>query len=247
LALHFTSGPPPRLQKLRRYDVTPSFCFLSPLAGERDIEARARDGGDVNLLCRAAEVSKPFMNALSTLVIAISLSADSFAVAACKGAALGRPKPLEALRTGAIFGAVQAVAPVLGWALGEAASGYVAAFDHWIAFLILAALGVKMILDGFNHKEACDKRAQHTAGALIAAAVSTSIDAVWVGLSLAFIDANIWMAAAIIGITTFLVAALGVMIGNAIGRKIGKIAEVFGGVVLIAVGTMIVLEHLGLV
>ena len=172
------------------------------------------------------------------------MSADAFAVAVSKGVALRRPHIKEALRTGLIFGSVEASTPVMGWALGSLASGFIANVDHWVAFLILSALGLKMLFDSTQKQEQHEKPTRHKWHVLVLAAFGSSIDAMGVGVTLAFIDANIWITAAAIGMATFLMATIGIMTGHMIGRRAGKIAEAVGGVVLIAIGVKILLEHL---
>lgn len=175
------------------------------------------------------------------------MSADAFAVAVSKGMALRHPKPAEALRTGAIFGAVEATTPVIGWLFGVLASRFITSIDHWIAFVILVGLGVHMIAESFRRAPCQEKPKRHKLGALIVAAIGSSIDAMGVGVTLAFIDANIWVTSLAIGGATFLMASLGVMTGHALGCKAGKAAEVFGGIILIAIGTQILTDHLGVI
>ena len=186
------------------------------------------------------------MNALSTTALALSMSADAFAVSLCKGAALKKPRLRDALRTGAIFGAVEATTPLIGWLAGLAASQYVQAVDHWIAFVILAAIGLKMIYECCcNHHEGKEKKERHGLPVLLATAVATSIDALAVGVTLAFLHVNIWVCAAAIGAATFLMVTIGIMTGHYVGLKAGRAAEGIGGLCLIAIGTIILMEHLG--
>jgi len=184
------------------------------------------------------------MNTLSTLLLALSMSADAFAVAVSKGTALRHPKPIEALKTGLIFGTIEAITPFVGWMLGTVASNLISTFDHWIAFLILSGLGIKMLIDGFSNKEVkAEKPSRHKLRTLALAGLGSSIDAMGVGVTLAFIDANIWLTSAAIGMTTFIMATIGIMTGHIIGNKVGKRAEAVGGLVLITIGTTILLEH----
>ncbi len=183
------------------------------------------------------------MNLFSTVSLAFSLSADAFAVAVGKGVGVRRPRFVEALRTGLIFGSVEASMPIIGWGLGSLANEFIAGIDHWIAFLILAALGIKMLAGSF-HKEEAEKPKRHKWHALAFAAVGSSIDSLGVGVTLAFIKANVWLTAAAIGTATFLMATIGFMAGHAIGNRAGKYAEAFGGVVLILIGARILWEHL---
>jgi len=186
------------------------------------------------------------MNALSIVAIAFAMSTDAFAAAIGKGAALQRPDWREALRAGAIFGTIEALTPLVGWLLGSAAVRYVAEWDHWIAFALLAALGAHMIWAGLGSSDEVDDQrpTRHSFWNLAVTGFATSIDAMAVGLSLAFVDVNIVWVAAAIGCATFLMVTTGIMLGRALGTAFGKRSEVVGGVVLIAIGAAIVYEHL---
>jgi manganese efflux pump family protein len=185
------------------------------------------------------------MNALTTLTLALSMSADAFAVTAGKGVALKRPRAAEVLRTGAVFGGVEMTFAVLGWCLGALASSYITAVDHWIAFAILGALGVKMIAESLGRFESRKKPKRHKWRSLAVTAIGTSIDSMGVGVTLAFIDVNIWVTALAIGCSTFVMSSLGLVLGHLIGSRIGRRAEALGGLVLIAIGIRILVEHLG--
>ena len=185
--------------------------------------------------------------ALSVLFLALSMSADAFAAALGKGTRLDRPGWGEALRTGAIFGSIEAITPVIGWALGRAASRYIETFDHWIAFGLLLVIGGKMIWDAVRRHEDEEKPQSHSFMVLAITAVGTSIDALAVGVTLALIDANIVVNALAIGCATFVMTTIGVMAGRFLGEIFGRYAEAFGGVVLIVIGTRILLDHTGLV
>src|SRR5471032_251255 len=129
------------------------------------------------------------MTALSILLVALSMSTYAFAAALGKGARLNRPGLGEALRTGLIFGSVEAVTPVIGWALGRGASRYIAAFDHWVAFALLSVIGGKMLWDSLRRHPDIEKPQRHTLGVLVVTAIGTSIDALAVGVTLALIGA----------------------------------------------------------
>jgi putative Mn2+ efflux pump MntP len=188
---------------------------------------------------------KPFMNILSTALLALAMSTDAFAAAIGKGAALHKPKLSEALRTGLIFGLIEAMTPLIGWGIGSVATKYVSTWDHWIAFTLLVVLGLHMIYEGFQAPDPLeDKPSQHTFIVLAITAFATSIDAMAVGVSLAFIDVNIIATAAAIGFATFTMVTIGVMLGRALGLLVGKRAEMLGGVVLITIGSYILYEHL---
>lgn len=191
--------------------------------------------------------SRPVMNLLSVVAIAFAMSTDAFAAAIAKGAALQRPSWREALRTGAIFGAIEAVTPLIGWLIGSAAAKYASEWDHWIAFTLLAGLGARMIWVGFR-SDGSDVDARpdsHSFWVLALTGLATSIDALAVGVGLAFLDVQIGWVAAAIGSATFLMVTIGVMLGRVLGAVAGKRAEIVGGLLLIGIGTAIVIEHLG--
>ena len=183
------------------------------------------------------------MSILAIAFLAFSMSADAFAAALGKGARLDRPGWGEALRTGAIFGGIEAITPVIGWAMGRAASRYIAAFDHWIAFILLLVIGGKMIWDAIRRHDEEDKPGSHSFTVLAVTAIGTSIDALAVGVTLALINANIIVNALAIGAATFTMTTLGVMAGRMLGEKFGRYAEAAGGLVLIAIGCKILIEH----
>jgi putative Mn2+ efflux pump MntP len=183
------------------------------------------------------------MTFLPVLLLALSMSSDAFAAALGKGARLDRPSLGEALRTGLIFGSIEAVTPVIGWAAGRAASSYIDAFDHWIAFGLLVAIGGKMIWDSLRRSGEEEKPQRHTLAVLAVTAIGTSIDALAVGVTLALIDANIIVNALAIGAATFTMVTIGVMTGRYLGEKFGRIAEAAGGLVLIVIGVKILLVH----
>ncbi len=184
------------------------------------------------------------MSIISNTILAFSMSADAFAAAIGKGVALRKPKLTYALRIGMIFGTVEAITPIIGWMFGILASKFIESIDHWVAFIILSAIGGKMIYEGFQegHEE---RKESHKLSILILTAIGTSIDAMAVGITLALLDANIWIISCMIGTATFIMATIGIMTGHYIGTKAGKIAEGLGGLCLIAIGTKILIEHLG--
>lgn len=186
------------------------------------------------------------MNPLSILLIGLAMSTDAFAAAIGKGAAMTRPRLPQALRAGLVFGVVEATTPVVGWLLGTAASRYIEAWDHWIAFALLVVLGLHMIWQAL-HIEADAEAAAEANGSLFKLAIAgfaTSIDAMAVGVSLAFADVHIAVVAIVIGLCTFTMVTLGIMLGRALGAVIGRRAEIVGGLILIAVGSAILHEHL---
>ena len=187
------------------------------------------------------------MNILSTTLLAFAMSTDAFAAAVGKGAALHKPRWGDALRVGIIFGVIEALTPVAGWALGLAAADYVADWDHWIAFVLLGVLGAHMIWNGCqpgDENEETPKTSRHSFWTLAITGFATSIDAMAVGVGLAFIDANIVSTAAAIGMATLLMVTLGIMLGRVLGKLVGSRAEIVGGVILIGIGSVILYEHL---
>lgn len=187
------------------------------------------------------------MTPLSIAVLSFSMSTDAFAAAVSRGAAQ-RPVFATAVRNGLVFGVIEAITPLIGWGLGLIAAGLVEQIDHWIAFGLLGAVGAKMLWEAFQPVdiEAAGGRAvRNGLLALIATAVGTSIDAAAVGVGLAFIGANIWIIAACIGLTTFVMTTIGMMIGKAVGVRFGKVAEFLGGIALIVIGLSILADHMG--
>lgn len=187
------------------------------------------------------------MNAFSILLIGLAMSTDAFAAAIGKGAAMARPRWPQALRAGLVFGVVEAITPVIGWLLGSAASKYIEAWDHWIAFGLLAALGLHMIWQALHPGEGAggnDDAGNGSIATLAIAGLATSIDAMAVGVGLAFADVHIAVVAIVIGLCTFTMVTLGIMLGRALGAVIGRRAEIAGGAILIAVGAAILYEHL---
>lgn len=190
------------------------------------------------------------MTPIAIAILSLSMSADAFAAAIGRGAQ-HRPTVPQALRSGLVFGVIEAVTPLIGFALGVAAAAFVEAIDHWIAFGLLGAVGGKMIWEALKPEDENDEAAEAKKAAsrglvaLVATAVGTSIDAGAVGVGMALLGENIWLIAACIGLTTFALATLGLLIGKAAGTRLGKIVELVGGVALIALGLKILLEHLG--
>jgi manganese efflux pump family protein len=191
---------------------------------------------------------KHFMHPISIFLLGIAMSTDAFAAAVGKGAAMHKPRFAEALRVGVIFGAIEGLTPVIGWLLGLAAAKYITAWDHWIAFTLLGFLGLHMIYAGLKPASeggATDAAKRgHGFWGLAATGLATSIDAMVVGVGLAFLDVNIGVVALVIGLTTLVMVTLGVMLGRFLGSLAGKRAEIIGGFMLIAIGAMILREHL---
>ncbi len=186
------------------------------------------------------------MDLITTIILAFGMSMDAFAAALGKGASLKRPGLREALRTGLIFGGIEMLTPLIGWSIGLAASRFVMAWDHWIAFILLSILGGRMIIGGLRQQtaEECVAPERHGFMVLAMTAVATSLDALAVGVGLAFLQVNILLTAVAIGAATTLMATAGVMAGRFIGPVLGKRAEMLGGVMLIGIGCTILIEHL---
>ena len=185
------------------------------------------------------------MNPFALLLLAFAMSTDAFAAAIGKGASLKHPRLIEALKIGLIFGSIEAVTPLVGWLIGTSASGYVEAWDHWIAFSLLMILGLHMISEGVRpEKDDVEKPSKQSLLRTCLTAFGTSIDTMAVGVGLALINVNIWVAAALIGLATTVMVTLGIMLGRAVGAVLEHRAEIFGGVTLIAVGAWILSSHL---
>lgn len=179
------------------------------------------------------------------LIVAVGLSMDAFAAAVSKGLSTGKMDNQHAMVVGSFFGGSQALMPLLGYLLGVQFSHYITAFDHWVAFLLLAFIGLRMIKESRQAEPTAsdDFDLKH----LGLMAVATSIDALAVGVALAFLRADIAPAAILIGTITFVLSFTGVKAGGIFGEKYRARAEVVGGIVLIAIGTRILLGHLGVI
>ena len=191
------------------------------------------------------------MGIIEILLLAVGLSMDAFAVSICKGLGMKRLNMKQALVIGLFFGGFQALMPFLGWALGTQLADFITPIDHWIAFILLAVIGGKMLIDAFRGGD--EDEAGEAADAkldlkeLFMLAIATSIDALAVGITFAFLGVDIVFAIAIIGATTFVISVAGVAVGHAFGARYEKGATVVGGVVLILIGLKILLEHLGII
>lgn len=172
------------------------------------------------------------------------MSTDAFAAALGKGAGMSGPRLSEALRIGLIFGVVEAITPVIGWLLGSAAARFIQQWDHWLAFGLLFLLGLHMLYKAFAAGEEAQQPASGSLWSIALTGLATSIDAMAVGVGLAFVQVNIFIVSVVIGLCTFVMVTLGIMAGRMLGTLIGKWAEAIGGLVLIAVGSAILYEHL---
>lgn len=183
------------------------------------------------------------MDLLSLFLIAVGLSMDAFAVSVCKGLATPKYKLKYSMICGAWFGGFQALMPAVGYLLGVNFKKYITAIDHWIAFVLLALIGFNMIREALkNDDEGADP--SFTAKSMSLLAVATSIDALAIGITFAFLDVNIVAAVLFIGVCTFVISAAGVKIGSAFGTRFKSKAEIAGGAILIILGIRILVEHL---
>lgn len=182
---------------------------------------------------------------LSILAVALGLSADCFAVALSCSVCKKELSAKDALRVASAFGLFQAVMPILGWLLGRTIVGYVEQYDHWLAFALLAVVGGRMLWESFHSENEKIERTDTTRGlSLLVLSLATSIDALAVGLSFAFLKVNMLAASLTIGVVAFVVTASGFVVGRKSGRPLGKRAEAIGGAILIAIGLRILLSHI---
>lgn len=191
------------------------------------------------------------MGFIELLLVGAGLSMDAFAVAVCKGLEMRKINYRHAALIAVFFGVFQAAMPLIGWALGRNFESYISAFDHWIAFILLGFIGGKMIIDalrGSGSSKPSSNSQTETARLdikeLVLLAVATSIDALAVGITFAFLKTDIVPSIAVIGVTTLILSFAGVVIGNKFGSKFEKNATLAGGVILILIGTKILIEHL---
>ncbi|MCM1569246.1 MAG: manganese efflux pump MntP family protein [Roseburia sp.] len=182
------------------------------------------------------------MNLFELFLIAVGLSMDAFAVSVCKGLAMQKISLREATVVGFWFGGFQALMPLIGYLLGSRFKNYITSIDHWIAFVLLGFIGISMIREALS-KEECSENASLDVKTMLLLAIATSIDALAVGVTFAFLQVNIIPAVSFIGIITFLLSAFGVKVGNVFGIKYKAKAEITGGIILICMGLKILLEH----
>lgn len=191
------------------------------------------------------------MGFIEFLLTGIGLSMDAFAVAICKGLGMREVNYKQMLLIALFFGGFQALMPLLGWLLGRQFEQCITSVDHWIAFALLVLIGANMLREARKGDDTMDAETVYDAplplGQLLLMAIATSIDALAVGISFAFLGVNIWLAIAVIGTTTFLISAAGVFIGNRFGNRYEKRATIAGGIILILLGVKILLEHLGVI
>lgn len=185
------------------------------------------------------------MSPIAIGILAIGMSADSLIASIGLGASAHRPNLPLALRAGVTFGMIEAITPLIGWSLGVVASQYVRTFDHWIAFTLLAGIGARMVFSVLRRGRDDPVAIRSNAFLpLVMTAVGTSIDAMVVGVSLAFLNVNIIAVALCIGLTTMVMSTTGVLAGRFLGARFGHVAELIGGLALIGLGSFILFDHL---
>ena len=189
---------------------------------------------------------------IELFLLGVGLSMDAFAVSVCKGLGMKKLNKKQALIIGLYFGGFQALMPFVGWLLGSQFQKYITSIDHWIAFILLGFIGGKMVYEAVKEKDddaVVEKDLALNQGEMLLLAIATSIDALAVGIMFAFTydSLNIYWAIAIIGLTTFVLSIIGVIVGNFFGNKYKKKSEIAGGIILILIGVKILLEHLGII
>ncbi|NLD88235.1 MAG: manganese efflux pump [Clostridiales bacterium] len=188
------------------------------------------------------------MTIFELFIIAVVLSMDAFDVAVCKGLTLRKPGIKHMAIVGAYFGIFQAGMPLLGYFMGSYFSESIKAYDHWVAFALLVLIGVKMIKERFDKEDTeCRIEDKLKISDMLTLSLATSIDALAVGVTFAFLEVNILPAVLFIGVVTFILSALGVKIGSVFGAKYKSKAELAGGIILVLLGVKILLEHLGVI
>ena len=178
------------------------------------------------------------MGLLELFILAVGLSMDAFAVSVCKGLSVKKMEPKHALICGAYFGGFQALMPTIGYLLGSQFESMITQIDHWIAFVLLGIIGINMIKESREDEDE-ELNASFDVKTMLALAVATSIDALAVGITFAFLDTPILEAITIIGITTMIISIVGVVIGNYFGGKYKHKAELVGGIILVLLGVRI--------
>ena len=189
------------------------------------------------------------MGFFEIFMIGVGLSMGAFAASICKGLNMRRLNIKNMLIIGLFFGGFQALMPAVGWLLGKQFESYITSVDHWVAFALLVFIGGKMIYDVFTEKnedECGEKTNRLDMKEVLTLAVATSIDALAVGISFAFLQVDILKAVSVIGVTTFVLSVIGVAVGNVFGSKYEKKATLAGGIILILIGLKILLEHTGM-
>lgn len=184
------------------------------------------------------------MTSFSLLALSFGMAMDAFAVCVAKGATNNYDRFSVALRQGIFFGVVEAVAPAIGFGLGQVAQGWMASFDHWVAFGLLVGLGIKFLKEAMSEFESQPTQSHTSFFVLLITAIATSVDSMVVGVSLALLNVNIWVACLLIGVATTMMTTLGLYMGHRLGLRFGRLAMVIGGMVLICIGSVILYTHL---
>ena len=185
------------------------------------------------------------MKIFDILLIGISLSMDAFAVSICKGMSFYNNKYYKALIIGLFFGLFQTIMPIIGYLIGNAFHDLIVSIDHWIAFILLLFIGIKMIKNAILNEDIIDDSI--SIKTMLSLSIATSIDALIMGLTLSLFDINIYFSVSIIGIITFILSFIGVLIGNKVGQRLGIKSQILGGFILIVLGMKILFEHLKLI
>ena len=183
------------------------------------------------------------MHFAEIIILAVGVAMDAFAVSICKGLSVNRLRLRHVFSAALWFGGFQALMPLIGYYLGVSFADAVASIDHWIAFVLLGYIGGKMIIEAFHKNEECEYDPDFSFRTMFLLAVATSIDALAVGVSLAFAGVNIWSAILVIGLMTAAFSAAGVWLGNVFGCRYKSKAEFLGGLILFVIGLKILLEH----
>lgn len=184
------------------------------------------------------------MGLFALFTLAVGLSMDAFAVAICKGLSLQKAGFRQLVLVGIWFGGFQALMPLIGYFLGAQFADQISSFDHWVAFGLLLLIGLNMVRESFSKEESCANDSL-SVRSMLPMAIATSIDALAVGITFAFLEVNIVAAVSFIGVITFFLSAVGVKVGNVFGAKYKSKAELAGGIILVLLGVKILLEHLG--
>ncbi len=184
------------------------------------------------------------MSLIELFILAVGLSMDAFAVSVCKGLSLGKIKPKHMCIAGEWFGGFQALMPLIGYFLGSFFADKITKYSHWIAFILLVIIGANMVREAFGEEERLD--ANMNPASMFLLAIATSIDALAVGVTFAFLQVNIIYAVIFIGCVTFVCSAAGVKIGSVFGEKYKSKAEICGGIILILIGIKILFDGLGI-
>ncbi len=185
------------------------------------------------------------MKILEILLIGIGLSMDAFAVSICKGFSIPKMNLKKSIKIGLYFGLFQAIMPTIGYFLGSVFANFIISIDHWVAFILLSLIGLNMVIEALKSDKSETLNNSLEFKTMLILSIATSIDALAVGITFAFLNVNILSAVILIGMVTFLISFVGANIGHKFGGKYGKNSEVLGGIVLILIGLKILLEHIG--